>query len=110
MVPALDVSIGQKISNMDNIPNDGDRTSDNQSTEETWPFDAVLRPLHKSGHWGSEASGETRNGSILFNIQTKELQRSMYNLYTRGRVRGDDREGGQTVYSMKARLRMSKYY
>ena len=34
---------------------DGDCASDNQSTEETWPLDAVLRPLHKLGRWGSEA-------------------------------------------------------
>ena len=42
--------------------NDGDRVSDNQSTEETWPLDTVLRPLHELGRWGSEASGETRAG------------------------------------------------
>ena len=34
---------------------DGDRMSDNRSTEETWPLDAVLRPLHELGRWGSEA-------------------------------------------------------
>ena len=42
--------------------NDGDRASDNRSIEETWPLDVVLRPLHELGHWGSEASGETRVG------------------------------------------------
>ena len=42
--------------------NDGDRVSDNRSTEETWPLDTVLRPLHELGRWGSEASGETRAG------------------------------------------------
>ena len=42
--------------------NDGDRTSDNRLTEETWPLDAVLHPLHELGRWGSEASGETRVG------------------------------------------------
>ena len=42
--------------------NDGNRVSDNRSTEGTWPLDAVLRPLHKLGRWGSEASGETRVG------------------------------------------------
>ena len=41
---------------------DGDRASDNRSTEETWPLDAVLHPLHELGRWGSEASGETRAG------------------------------------------------
>ena len=41
---------------------DGDRASDNRSTEGTWPLDAVLRPLHELGRWGSEASGETRAG------------------------------------------------
>ena len=42
--------------------NDGDHVSDNRSTEGTWPLNMVLRPLHKLGHWGSEASGETRAG------------------------------------------------
>ena len=41
---------------------DGDRASDNRLTEETWPLDVVLRPLHELGRWGSEASGETRTG------------------------------------------------
>ena len=89
---------------------DGDRASDNRSTEETWPLDAVLHPLQESGRWGSEVSGETRNGSILFDIRTKELQRSIYNLYMRGQVRGDDREGGRAAYSTKAKLWMSKSY
>ena len=40
------------------------------------------------------------SGSILFDIQTRELQRSMYNLYMRG----------QAAYSTKAKLWMSKYY
>ena len=48
------------------------------------------------------------SGSILFDIRTNELQRSMYNLYTRGRAQGDDWEGGRTAYSTKAKLRMSK--
>ena len=42
--------------------NDGDRVSDNRSTKETWPLDTVLRPLHKLGRWGSEASEETGAG------------------------------------------------
>ena len=88
---------------------DGDRASDNRSAGKTWPLDAVLRPLHESGRGVSEASGEARNGSILFNIRTKELQRSIYSLYTRGRMRGDDQEGGRAVYSTKAKLWMSKY-
>ena len=41
---------------------DSDRASDNRLTEETWPLDAVLRPLHKSGHGVSEASGEVKTG------------------------------------------------
>ena len=72
-------------------------------------MDAVLRPLHESGREVSEASGEVRDGSILFDIRTKELQRNIYRLYTRGETRGDDREGGRAVYSTKAKLRMSKY-
>ena len=42
--------------------NDGDRASDNRLTEETWPLDAVLRPLHESGRRFSEMSGEARVG------------------------------------------------
>ena len=33
-------------------------------------------------------------GSILFNIQTKELQASNYRLYIRRGEQGDDRGGG----------------
>ena len=36
--------------------------SDNRSTEETWPLDAVLRPLHESGRGVSEASREVKTG------------------------------------------------
>ena len=72
-------------------------------------LDVVLCPLHQSGRGVSEASREARNGSILFNIQTKELQRSIYSLYMRGQTRGDDWEGGQAAYSTKAKLQMSKY-
>ena len=88
---------------------DGNHASDNRSAGKTWPLDAVLRPLHESGHGVSEASGEARNGSILFDIRTKELQRSIYSLYTRGQTRGNDQEGGRAAYSTKAKLRMSKY-
>ena len=42
--------------------NDGNCTNDNRLTDETWPLDVVLRPLHKSGSWGSEASGEAGTG------------------------------------------------
>ena len=42
--------------------NDGNRASDNRSTDETWPLDMVLRPLHELGRWGSEASGEAGTG------------------------------------------------
>ena len=41
---------------------DGDRVSDNRSTEKTWPLDAVLRSLHELGHWVLEASGGARTG------------------------------------------------
>ena len=36
--------------------------SNNRLTEETWPLDAVLRPLHESGRGVSEASGEVKMG------------------------------------------------
>ena len=53
--------------------NDGDRVSDNRSTEETWPLDVVLRPLHEWGHWGFRGERRDKSRSILFDIRTKEL-------------------------------------
>ena len=69
-----------------------------------------LASLARVGPLGFRGKQRGENGSILFDIQTKELQRSIYSLYTRDRTRGDDREGGRAVYSTKAKLRTSKYY
>ena len=71
-------------------------------------FGRGLASLARVGPLGFRGEQRDESGSILFNIRTNKLQRSMYNLYTRGRVQGDDREGGRTTYSTKAKLRMSK--
>ena len=62
--------------------NDGDRASDNRSTEETWPLDVVLRPLHELGCWGSEASGETRVG-VSYLIYELKYYREVCTTYIR---------------------------
>ena len=56
-------------------------------------------------------TGEQRgkDGSILFDIRTRELQWSIYSLYTRRRKQGNDQGDRQATYSMKAKLQMSKY-
>ena len=64
--------------------------------------------LARVGPLGFRGKQRGRNGSVLVDIRANELQRSMYNLYTRGQVRGNDREGRRTVYSTKVKLRMSK--
>ena len=61
---------------------DGDRVSNNRSTEETWPLDVVLRPLHESGRWGSEASGETRTG-VSYSIYKLKNYREVCTTYIR---------------------------
>ena len=63
--------------------NDGDRASDNRSTEETWPLDAILRPLHESGRWGSEVSGETRTG-VSYSIYELKNYSEVSTTYIRG--------------------------
>ena len=60
--------------------NDGDRVSNNRLTEETWPLDAVLCPLHELGRWGSEASGETRVG-VSYSIYELENYHEVYTTY-----------------------------
>ena len=69
-----------------------------------------LASLARVGPLGFRGEQRGKSGSILFNIRTGELQQGIYNLYMRGRVRGDDQEGGRATYSTKAKLRMSKYY
>ena len=71
-------------------------------------FGRGLASLARVGPLGVRGERRDESGSILFDIQTNELQRSMYNLYTRGRARCDDREGGRAAYSTKAKLQMSK--
>ena len=67
-----------------------------------------LASLARVGLLGFRGEQRGENGSILFDIRTKELQRSIYSLYTRGGMKGNVRDGGP--YSTKARLRTSKYY
>ena len=43
-----------------------------------------LVSLARVGPLGFRGERRGESGSILFDIQTGELQRSMYNLYTRG--------------------------
>ena len=62
---------------------DGDCASDNRSTEETWPLDAVLHPLYESGHWGSEASGEMRMG-VSYSIYELKNYSKVSTTYIRG--------------------------
>ena len=71
-------------------------------------FGCGLVSLAQVGPLGFRGEQRGRNGSVLVDIRTNELQRSMYNLYMRGRARGNDQEGGRTAYSTKAKLRMSK--
>ena len=59
---------------------DGDCTSDNRLTEETWPLDTVLRPLHKSGHGVSEASGEVKTG-VSYSIYKLKNYREVCTTY-----------------------------
>ena len=68
-----------------------------------------LASLARVGPWGFRGKQRGKDGSILFDIQTRELQRSTYSLYTRRRKQGDDWEGRQAAYSMKAKLWMGKY-
>ena len=79
---------------------DGDRASDNQSTEETWPLDTVLRLLHELGHWGSEVSGETRTGVSYLIYELKNYSKVCTTYIQEGEPR--------TV--RKRKLRMSKSY
>ena len=69
-----------------------------------------LASLARVGPLGFRGERRGESGSILFDVRTGELQRGIYNLYTRGRAQGDDREGGRAAYSMKVKLWMSKYY
>ena len=61
---------------------DGDRASDNRSTEKTWPLDAVLRPLHELGHWVLEASGGARTG-VSYSIYKPKNYREVCTTYIR---------------------------
>ena len=62
---------------------DGDRVSDNRSTEKTWPLDAVLHPLHKLGHWVLEASGGARMG-VSYSIYKLKNYSEVSTTYIRG--------------------------
>ena len=62
---------------------DGDRASDNRSTEETWPLDVVLRPLHESGRGVSEASGEVKTG-VSYSIYELKNYSEVSTTYIRG--------------------------
>ena len=62
---------------------DGDRASDNRSIEGTWPLDAVLCPLHESGHWFSETSGEARVG-VSYSIYELKNYSEVSTTYIRG--------------------------
>ena len=61
---------------------DGDCASDNRSTEKTWPLDAVLHPLHESGHGVSEASGEVKTG-VSYSIYELKNYREVCTTYIR---------------------------
>ena len=71
-------------------------------------LDAVLHPLHESGHEVSEVSGEA--GSILFKIWTKDYKESIYRLYTRRGDWGNVWGSRQAAYSMRVGLQISKYF
>ena len=45
-----------------------------------------LASLARVGPLGFKGERRGENGSILLDIQTKELQQSIYSLYTRGRT------------------------
>ena len=62
---------------------DGDCTSDNRSTEETWPLDAVLHPLHELGHGVSEVSGEVKMG-VSYSIYELKNYSKVSTTYIRG--------------------------
>ena len=66
---------------------DGDRTSDNRSTEKTWPLDAVLHPLHELGRWVLEASGGARTGVSYLIYKLKN-----YSEVSTTYIRGGERE------------------
>ena len=61
---------------------DGNHMSDNRLTEETWPLDAVLCPLHKSGRGVSEASGEVKTG-VSYSIYELKNYREVCTTYIR---------------------------
>ena len=105
---ASDWSRGE-ASRVDGQGNDGDRASDNQSAGKDLAFGCGLASLARVGPWGFRGERRDENGSVLFDIRTRELQQGIYNLYTRGRARGDDREGGRAAYSTKAKLWMSSH-
>ena len=68
-----------------------------------------LASLAQVGLWGFRDERRGEGGSILFDIRTRELKWSIYSLNMRRWTWGNDREGGRAMYSMKAKLRMSKY-
>ena len=68
-----------------------------------------LASLAQVGLWGFRDERRGEDGSILFDIRTRELQWSIYSLYMRRWKWGDDWEGRWATYSTKVKLRMSKY-
>ena len=56
-------------------------------------MDAVLRPLHESGHWLSEMSGEARVG-VSYSIYELKSYDEISTVYIQeGKTQGNDREG-----------------
>ena len=68
------------MGHIDRQRNDGDRASNNRSAGKTWPLDAVLHLLHKSGRGVSEASGEARVG-VSYSIYELENYHEVYTTY-----------------------------